>query len=103
MAVWSMARVLAMATMDLVKLKGGLPANFSMSAAARHVEKVCEAFKLILSDKNVKAVLVNIFGGIVQCDVIAAGILAAMEQDSCYRARGGAPGRHKCRSRVGHC
>ncbi len=71
---------LAMATMDLIKLKGGLPANFLDVGGGTNVEKVCEAFKLILSDKSVKAVLVNIFGGIVQCDVIAAGILAAIEQ-----------------------
>ncbi len=71
---------LAMATMDLVKLKGGLPANFLDVGGGTNIEKVCEAFKLILSDKSVKAVLVNIFGGIVQCDVIASGILAAIEQ-----------------------
>jgi succinyl-CoA synthetase beta subunit len=71
---------LAMATMDLVKLKGGLPANFLDVGGGTSVEKVCEAFKLILSDSSVKAVLVNIFGGIVQCDIIAAGILAAVEQ-----------------------
>jgi succinyl-CoA synthetase beta subunit len=71
---------LAMATMDLVKLKGGLPANFLDVGGGTNVEKVCEAFKLILSDSSVKAVLVNIFGGIVQCDVIASGILAAIEQ-----------------------
>lgn len=71
---------LAMATMDLVKLKGGQPANFLDVGGGTNVEKVCEAFKLILSDSSVKAVLVNIFGGIVQCDVIASGILAAIEQ-----------------------
>ena len=71
---------LAMATMDLVKLKGGAPANFLDVGGGTNVEKVCEAFKLILSDTSVKAVLVNIFGGIVQCDVIASGILAAIEQ-----------------------
>lgn len=71
---------LAMATMDLVKLKGGLPANFLDVGGGTNVEKVCEAFKLILSDGSVKAVLVNIFGGIVKCDVIAQGILAAIEQ-----------------------
>jgi len=71
---------LAMATMDLVKLKGGLPANFLDVGGGTNVEKVCEAFKLILSDRSVKAVLVNIFGGIVKCDVIASGILAAIEQ-----------------------
>ncbi|MDD5113234.1 MAG: ADP-forming succinate--CoA ligase subunit beta [Methylobacter sp.] len=71
---------LAMATMDLVKLKGGFPANFLDVGGGTTVEKVSEAFKLILSDPEVKAVLVNIFGGIVQCDVIAQGILAAVEQ-----------------------
>lgn len=71
---------LAMATMDLVKLKGGLPANFLDVGGGTTTEKVAEAFKLILSDQQVKAVLVNIFGGIVKCDVIAEGILAAVEQ-----------------------
>lgn len=71
---------LAMATMDLVKLKGGFPANFLDVGGGTNVEKVCEAFKLILADGTVKAVLVNIFGGIVKCDVIAQGILAAMAQ-----------------------
>ena len=71
---------LAMATMDLVKLKGGSPANFLDVGGGTNTEKVCEAFKLILSDKSVKAVLVNIFGGIVQCDVIAQGILTAVDE-----------------------
>jgi succinyl-CoA synthetase beta subunit len=71
---------LAMATMDLVKSKGGFPANFLDVGGGTNVEKVCEAFKLILADGAVKAVLVNIFGGIVKCDVIAKGILAAMAQ-----------------------
>lgn len=71
---------LAMATMDLVKLKGGKPANFLDVGGGTSVEKVCEAFKLILSDNHVKAVLVNIFGGIVKCDVIAQGILAAVKE-----------------------
>ncbi|MDD2761270.1 MAG: ADP-forming succinate--CoA ligase subunit beta, partial [Methylomonas sp.] len=71
---------LAMATMDMVKLKGGAPANFLDVGGGTNKEKVKEAFKLILSDPSVKAVLVNIFGGIVQCDVIAAGILAAVAE-----------------------
>lgn len=71
---------LAMATMDLVKLKGGQPANFLDVGGGTNVEKVAEAFKLILSDNKVKAVLVNIFGGIVKCDVIAQGILAAVKE-----------------------
>ncbi len=71
---------LAMATMDLVKLKGGAPANFLDVGGGTTTEKVAEAFKLIVSDTHVKAVLVNIFGGIVRCDVIAQGILGALEQ-----------------------
>ena len=71
---------LAMATMDLVKLKGGAPANFLDVGGGTNTEKVCEAFKLILSDTHVKAVLVNIFGGIVQCDIIAKGILTAVDE-----------------------
>jgi succinyl-CoA synthetase beta subunit len=71
---------LAMATMDLVKLKGGEPANFLDVGGGTTTEKVTEAFKLIVSDSNVKVVLVNIFGGIVQCDVIAQGILTALKQ-----------------------
>ncbi|MBT3811372.1 MAG: ADP-forming succinate--CoA ligase subunit beta [Gammaproteobacteria bacterium] len=71
---------LAMATMDLVKLKGGTPANFLDVGGGTTTEKVTEAFKLIVSDKNVQAVLVNIFGGIVHCDVIAQGILDALKQ-----------------------
>jgi len=71
---------LAMATMDMVKLKGGAPANFLDVGGGTNKDKVKEAFKLILSDGTVKTVLVNIFGGIVKCDVIAAGILAAVEE-----------------------
>ncbi len=70
---------LAMATMDLVKLKGGRPANFLDVGGNATAERVAEAFKLILSDSQVKAILVNIFGGIVRCDVIAAGIIQAIE------------------------
>jgi succinyl-CoA synthetase beta subunit len=69
-----------MATMDLIKLNGGTPANFLDVGGGTNVEKVTAAFKLILADHKVKAVLVNIFGGIVKCDVIAQGILAAVEQ-----------------------
>ncbi len=71
---------LAMATMDLVKLKGGRPANFLDVGGGTTAGKVAEAFKLILSDTQVKAMLVNIFGGIVKCDVIAEGILNAIKQ-----------------------
>ncbi len=68
---------LAMATMDLVKLEGGEPANFLDVGGGTTAERVTEAFKLVLSDEKVKAVLVNIFGGIVRCDLIAEGIIAA--------------------------
>ncbi|MEE9356297.1 MAG: ADP-forming succinate--CoA ligase subunit beta [Methylococcaceae bacterium] len=70
---------LAMATMDLIKLKGGAPANFLDVGGGTTVEKVTHAFDLILSDDQIKSVLVNIFGGIVQCDIIAEGILQAAE------------------------
>jgi succinyl-CoA synthetase beta subunit len=68
---------LAMATMDTIKLVGGSPANFLDVGGGASKEKVTAAFKLILADPNVKAVLVNIFGGIMKCDVIADGIIAA--------------------------
>ena len=71
---------LAMATMDLVKLHGGEPANFLDVGGGTTAERVAEAFKLILSDANVRAVLVNIFGGIVRCDEIAKGIIAAVTE-----------------------
>jgi succinyl-CoA synthetase beta subunit len=71
---------LAMATMDTIKLVGGSPANFLDVGGGANKEKVTAAFKLILADPNVKAVLVNIFGGIMKCDVIAEGIIAAAKE-----------------------
>ena len=71
---------LAMATMDLIKLHGGNPANFLDVGGGATQERVTEAFKIILSDKNVKGVLVNIFGGIVRCDMIADGIIGAVAE-----------------------
>lgn len=71
---------LAMATMDLVKLHGGQPANFLDVGGGTTKERVAEAFKLITSSGDVKAILVNIFGGIVRCDLIAEGIIAAVEE-----------------------
>jgi len=71
---------LAMATMDLIKLHGGEPANFLDVGGGATKERVSEAFKLILSNRNVAAILVNIFGGIVRCDLIAAGIIAAVKE-----------------------
>jgi succinyl-CoA synthetase beta subunit len=71
---------LAMATMDVVKLHGGLPANFLDVGGGTTASRVAEAFKIILSDDKVKAVLVNIFGGIVRCDLIAEGIITAVKE-----------------------
>ncbi len=71
---------LAMGTMDIVNLHGGSPANFLDVGGGATKERVVEAFKIILTDDNVKAVLVNIFGGIVRCDLIAEGIIGAVEE-----------------------
>ena len=71
---------LAMATMDLIKLHGGAPANFLDVGGGATAERVAEAFKLILSNENVEAILVNIFGGIVRCDLIAEGIIQAVKE-----------------------
>ena len=71
---------LAMGTMDLVKLQGGSPANFLDVGGGATEQAVAEAFKIILSDSAVQAVLINIFGGIVSCKIIAEGIIAAVRQ-----------------------
>jgi len=71
---------LAMATMDLIKLHGGEPANFLDVGGGATAERVAEAFKIILSNPNVAAILVNIFGGIVRCDLIAEGIITAVKE-----------------------
>jgi len=71
---------LAMATMDLIKLHGGTPANFLDVGGGATAETVTKAFKIILADSNVKAILVNIFGGIMRCDIIAEGIIAAVKE-----------------------
>ena len=68
---------LAMATMDIIKLKGASPANFLDVGGSATKEKVTEAFKIILSDSTVEGILVNIFGGIMRCDIIASGVVAA--------------------------
>jgi succinyl-CoA synthetase beta subunit len=73
---------LAMATMDIIKLYGGQPANFLDVGGGATKEKVTAAFKIILSDPNVKGILVNIFGGIMRCDIIAEGIIAAAKEVS---------------------
>ncbi|MGH6660473.1 MAG: ADP-forming succinate--CoA ligase subunit beta [Rhodospirillales bacterium] len=73
---------LAMATMDIIKLSGGAPANFLDVGGGATKERVTEAFKIILSDHNVEGILVNIFGGIMRCDVIAEGVVAAAREVS---------------------
>jgi succinyl-CoA synthetase beta subunit len=73
---------LAMATMDIIKLYGGAPANFLDVGGGATTEKVTEAFKIMLRIPHLKAILVNIFGGIMKCDVIAAGVVAAAKQVS---------------------
>ena len=71
---------LAMATMDIIKLEGGQPANFLDVGGGADKERVREAFKIILSDQNVEGILVNIFGGIMRCDIIAEGVIAAADE-----------------------
>jgi succinyl-CoA synthetase beta subunit len=70
---------LAMATMDIIKYAGGAPANFLDVGGDASEQQVTEAFKILIADKNVKAILVNIFGGIMRCDVIAQGIINALK------------------------
>jgi succinyl-CoA synthetase beta subunit len=71
---------LAMATMDIIKLSGGEPANFLDVGGGANAEQIRNAFKILMSDKNVQAVLINIFGGILRCDVLAQGVIAAVKE-----------------------
>jgi len=71
---------LAMATMDIIKLAGGEPANFLDVGGGANAEQIRNAFNILMSDKNVKAVLINIFGGILRCDVLAQGVIAAVAE-----------------------
>src|SRR6266496_4642885 len=71
---------LAMATMDIIQYYGGMPANFLDVGGGASEEQVAAAFKIIMQDPNVKGILVNIFGGIMDCNVIAAGIVAAVKE-----------------------
>ena len=73
---------LAMATMDIIKLYGKEPANFLDVGGGASKEKVSAAFKLILTDKNVKGILINIFGGIMRCDVLAQGVIDAAKESN---------------------
>jgi succinyl-CoA synthetase beta subunit len=71
---------LAMATMDIIKHYGGEPANFLDVGGAANVETIKNGFKIILSDRNVKSILINIFGGIVRCDRVANGVIQAVKE-----------------------
>ena len=92
---------LAMATMDIIKLYGASPANFLDVGGGATKERVTAAFKIILSDPNVEGILVNIFGGIMRCDVIAEGVVVGGARGAAVGAAGGAAGRHQRRSRQG--
>ncbi len=94
---------LAMATMDLIKLHGGDPANFLDVGGGATAERVAEAFKLILSNANVKAILVNIFGGIVRCDLIAEGIIAGRQGSRVWKCRWWCASRAPTWSRAASC
>jgi succinyl-CoA synthetase beta subunit len=71
---------LAMATMDIIKIAGGEPANFLDVGGGATAEQIRNAFKILMSDKNVKAVFINIFGGILRCDILAEGVIAAVKE-----------------------
>ena len=71
---------LAMATMDILKLAGGNPANFLDVGGGASADQIRNAFRIVLADTNVKAVLINIFGGILRCDVLAAGVIDAVKE-----------------------
>jgi succinyl-CoA synthetase beta subunit len=93
---------LAMATMDIIKLNGAEPANFLDVGGGANKEKVTAAFKIILADPAVKGILVNIFGGIMRCDIIAEGIVAAAREVAAVGAAGGPPRRHQRPAGQGH-
>jgi succinyl-CoA synthetase beta subunit len=71
---------LAMATMDIIRLAGGSPANFLDVGGGANAEQIRNAFRILMQDKDVKAVLINIFGGILRCDVLAEGVIAAVKE-----------------------
>ena len=90
---------LAMATMDMIKLAGGEPANFLDIGGGATPERVAKAFRLVMSDEKVEAILVNIFAGINRCDWVAEGIVQALEAHADQRAADRPPRRHQCRGR----
>ncbi len=87
---------LAMATMDIIKYAGGMPANFLDVGGGANAEQVTHAFEILLSDKNVKAVLINIFGGILRVDTLATGVVEAAQEDAHSASDRAAAGRHEC-------
>ena len=89
---------LAMATMDIIKYAGGSPANFLDVGGGANAEQVKNAFRILLSDKNVKAVLINIFGGILRCDTLATGVVAAARDLNIQVPDRGPHGRHQRRA-----
>ena len=90
---------LAMATMDIIKLAGGEPANFLDVGGGANAEQIRNAFKILMSDTKVKAVLINIFGGILRCDVLAQGVIAAVKELGVPGADRHPHGRHERRRR----
>ena len=94
---------LAMSTMDIIKYHGGTPANFLDVGGGANKEQVTEAFRILLGDKRVKAVLVNIFGGIMKCDIIAARDHRGVQGSRLPRAAGGAPGGDQRRAGQARC
>ena len=86
---------LAMATMDIIKYAGGSPANFLDVGGGANAEQVKNAFRILLSDHSVKAVLINIFGGILRCDTLATGVVAAARDLEHQGADRGPHGRHQ--------
>ena len=93
---------LAMATMDMIKYAGGAPANFLDVGGGASPERVAAAFRLVLSDRNVKAILVNVFAGINRCDWVAEGVVQACRSLECRRAADRAARRHQFRGRTRH-
>ena len=92
-----------MSTMDIIKYHGGEPANFLDVGGGANKDQVTEAFRILLGDTHVKAVLVNIFGGIMKCDIIAGAVIAAFKEVELQGAVRGAAGRDQRRARAARC
>ena len=94
---------LAMATMDIIKLAGGEPANFLDVGGGASAEQIRNAFRILMADSNVKAVLINIFGGILRCDVLAQGVIAAVDELGVGGPHRHSDGGHQRRGRQSGC